>query len=709
MNPLRLPIQFQLGALAVLLVAAFCVQLLLDVSRLREENGDRADAVIELQGVGSELQGLLTGGDGPSDESRLAVIHDSDAAVREIFADGDDPELAALVDDLSTGLQVLLTAGETDGPALEHARIQASSDANDRLLAALRTRNRATSIELGGKWNRLSGVVFVVLGLAVGLLLFTLVADRRLRRAETLHSDLEAAYLEVGFSRDAAERANREKTRLLGTVSHEFRSPMTGVIRMADVLRGTSLDADQKELVDLIRGSGTLLMTLVEQLFDFSRLESKEMELRSEEFDLLVATEEALVLLAPRAAAKGVEVSLHWAREVPRQVIGDGPRLRQILLNLVGNATKFTSSGRIEVRVALARSDLGTSVVRFEVEDTGPGIPVHMREQVFEPFSQGESDESSEGAGLGLAIVSRLVDAMDGGIGIESDLGVGTTFWFSLPLTVAPAQEAQQRLKQLGGKRVVVFEEDPVHRAVWEEELSRHGAGVVCLPLTADLDEALALPAWLVVVGTPNHGNSNELVDAVRSRRPGEPVLLTAPFGCGGELSSGADIAGLIHRPLRPSSLAARVVRVVLGAPPSSSDDSSIVGLELGDPPPAGAPRVLVVDDNETNRRFMGGLLRRAGYEVRLATNGFEAVDHVLSESFALVLMDLHMPDMDGIEATACIRESESGIRHTPIVAMTGDSIPGEIARFRDVGMDGVLPKPVSPDDLRAEVERWTS
>jgi len=334
---------------------------------------------------------------------------------------------------------------------------------------------------------------------------------------------------------------------------------------------------------------------------------------------------------------------------------------------------------------------------------------VHLREQVFEPFEQGEADESSDGAGLGLAISSRLVEAMEGRIGVESDVGVGTTFWFSIPLAVAPVQESRKRFKQLGGKRVVVFEADPVHRAVWEEELSKHGAAVFCFPLTADLDETLALPAWLVVVGLPKVGTDHALIDAVRRRRPEGPMLLTVPFGSTVEVTSEQGIVGAIHRPLRPSSLAARVVRVVLGTPSSSTDDSSIVGLELGDPPPAGAPRVLVVDDNEVNRRFMGGLLRRAGYEIRLATNGFEAVDCALSEPFALVLMDLHMPDMDGIEATACIRESESGIRHTPIVAMTGDSAPGDVARFRDAGMDGLLAKPVSPDQLRAEVEKWTS
>jgi len=701
----HLPRSAQVGGLIVVLFAAFCVHLLLDVGQLRRGLERRVFALIELQAMDRALDEL--GAPDADVSEQLAAIGASMADVATGLDALDDDALTARVQTLALAAGALAVS---DGPSRASA-LSAVTKARAALVGELRSQNGQVSAALGERWNRLGAVVFASLALAVAMLAFMLIADRQRRRSEELRRELEQAYRDVRFARDEAESADRAKSRLLANVSHELRTPMNGVIGMADLLRGTALDSEQRDFLDVISGSGILLMTLVEQLLDFSILEGGDLELKRAEFDLLLATEEALVLVAPRASAGHVELSLHWAPEVPRGVIGDGARLRQIILNLLSNAVKFTPAGRIEVRVASARSDFGVSVVRFEVQDTGIGLPAGEFEDMFEPFVQGDSSRTSEGAGLGLAIVKRLVAAMEGQVGVDSDPGVGSTFWFSVPLRLgSDPMRRGQRLKRLSGKRMAVLDPDPVNRAVWEEEITRHGGGVRC---TSELDElkgVIDAKTWLVSIALKRGETGRQAVAAVREVWPDVPIIFTAPMGWHeAPVGDGEEVLGMIHRPLRPSSLASRVLRLVLGpqlAAPGD-DESSLVGLELGPMPGPGAKRVLVVDDHEINRRTVASILRRAGYDVRLATNGFEAVEQALAEDFDAVLMDLRMPDMDGIEATTCIREVEGEERHTPIVAMTGDAVPGDEARFREAGMDDLMLKPATPEALRAMTRKW--
>ncbi|MCO4772762.1 MAG: response regulator [Deltaproteobacteria bacterium] len=709
MNLRTLPLQVQLGAAAVLLFGAFCVHLLVNVTGLRGDVELRVSALIELQSLDASLDDLKVA-TRQEQQDQYAAVERSSQTVRRLLKETEDPDLVALEAQLLGGETALRKATLESPAGLTWTAADQLSTVVGETIRGLRTQTGALSRDLGTRWNRLGAVVFASLALCGALLALMLAVDTQRRRSVALADELKSAYAEVATARDAAQRADEAKGRLLATVSHELRAPMNGVIGMADLLRGTSLQTEQRELLDVIHTSGTLLMTMVEQLLDFSLLERKELPLRNDELDLLIAVEEAIALVAPRAADKGVELSLHWAADLPRQVYGDGPRLRQVVLNLVGNATKFTDAGRVEVRVASARSDVGTAVVRVEVEDTGAGVLPEEEESIFDAFSQGTSDRQGHGAGLGLTIVKRLVEAMDGQVGLESTPGEGSTFWFSVPLVVAggTAPKRSPRLKMLGGRRVLVADPDPVNRAVWEEELSGHGAAVSCFAAHDDLLDALAKKPFVVSLAVgPMDAGIGDRLDAVRKLWPQGPVVLTAPLGW----SAPSDlpergVVGVIRRPLRPSSLASRLVRLVSGRVDVHDEDSSIRGMDL---PvlPANAPMVLVADDNEVNRRLIGGLLRTVGYDVRLATNGFEAVDQVLDDAYLLVLMDCRMPDMDGFEATARIREEEGDARRTPIIALTGDAVPGDHARFREAGMDGLLVKPISPEALRAEVRKW--
>ena len=705
-SPRRVPVQVLAGALVVLLFAGFCGQLLMDVSRMRAQVTERVRALILLQGLDEELEQIQLGPRGEI-RGRVASIDRETSEFVASLNGVEDPELGALGATLTAAVAQLTGAVGKDDGAIRDATT-AVSGAADALVTELRSRNGATSRELGARWNRLGAIVFASLFFAVGLLVLMVIAEAQRQRSEALRAELEGAQRELRASRDAAEQSNRAKSRLLASVSHEFRTPMSGVLGMTDLLRTTALDAEQREFVDVIRSSGTVLMTLVEQLLDLSVMHGRQFELRHEAFDLLLATEEALVLLAPTAAGRGVELGLHWAREAPRMVVGDGPRMRQLVLNLLSNACKFTEEGRVEVRVASARSDVGVSVVRFEIEDTGPGIALEEQATLFEPFAQGSTGRETGGAGLGLAIAQHLVHAMDGQIGLESVVGEGTVFWFSLPLTVAADTRAEpRRLQEFGGKRVLVAEREAMHRAVWEEELSRVGARVHCFATEDELYEAIDEGTWLVVIGARGDDDAEALVERARARWPDGALLLTAPVGWDGP--EPGRVAGVIHRPLRPSNLVARVARHVLGIVPMppGPDESSIVGLDLGPSPDPAAPRILVADDSLEHRMFVAEILRRAGYNLRIATNGFEATELALTETFAMVLMDVRMPDMDGLEAARRIREAEAGLLHTPLVAMTGNTVRGDNALLLEAGLDDVLGKPTSPEAIRAMTAKW--
>lgn len=549
-------------------------------------------------------------------------------------------------------------------------------------------------------------VVWITAGAVVGALGLggALVSSRRRLAASLIENEsLERAYADAIVSRDEARLAESARGRMLATVSHELRSPLNGVIGMADLLASSPLSDDQFEQLEVVRASGSLMQALVEQLFDVSVMAEGELSLRHEPFDLLRACEEAVQLTAPRVAAKKLDTTLRWAPEVPRAVVGDGPRIRQLLLNLLSNAVKFTEEGGVVLRVAVAEERPGRAVVRFEIRDTGPGIPFDEQEAIFGAFVQGTSRSPGRGAGLGLSIVRGIAEQMGGEVSVHSVVGEGSTFRLTLPFDLDSVGTATVRAR-LTGLELAVVEPGAEDRAAWEDLVAAHGGLAHCFPsvdaLFGHLDHAPALLSVAVQEGL----ETPRLLRRIRQRWRHVPLVLSAPFGWRPGPELGAWELPIIRRPLLPSTLGARLARYasVEFKPPRSS-----VRL-LGPLSVKGAAKVLLVDDSPLTRRMTATALRQGGYAVSLAVNGFEAVDQVLTGDFSVVLMDVAMPGMSGMEAVARIRELEEPGKRTPIIAITGTALPEEAERYLEQGLDGLLIKPLAPEAIRAEVLKWT-
>ncbi len=680
----HLPMHIKLGGLLVLVFLVWGASLVSSVREDRAQLTARVGVLIELQGLRAELVAFQPEG---------ARSHR--ASAERIAAGLDAPDLQTDVTALGVALDAYLDTRSSTAQATLARQL-------DSMVAELREHNVALSEELGGSWASVVLLVLSSLGLAVALLGLGVVADRRRVRAERLRRDLEEVHLDLGGAKSEANARAGRMRRFLSNASQELRSSMLGINRMLDLLLTTPLSDEQEQTVDVIRHSGGVLLTLTGQLVDYSRLRTARIDLEHDEFDLLALVEGSLTGVAPSAHSKGIDLGLHYATDVPQRARGDGRRVRQILLNLVGNAVRFTEQGGVDVRVALRQSDLGHAVYRFEVEDTGPGIELDEQDHLFDAEF-----------GLGLAIARRLVDLMDGEMGVESAPGEGSTFWFTIPLGVPDdgGLRVIRGVPALRGKAVLCADHSQANRAVLEEELSRAGAMVTCVSSPDALLEALdaGQEPDVLVVRLEADERDPVLLKSVRERRSAEQltVIGTAPVAVRVDSLDSFGVLGWVPRPLRPTRLGSQVARLLHDGPGPLHEDSSFVGMDLGPSPPAGAQAVLVVDDNAVNRRVTASLLRRAGYEVHVATNGFEAIDAVTNRRFAVVLMDVRMPDMDGLEATAQIRSLEGDELHTPIVAMTGDVVPGEQRLYLDAGMDDCLAKPVSPELLRSVVGRW--
>ena len=690
-NPItRLPPHIAIGAVLILGFALFAVQQVLVVRSMRADVTDRVSCLITIQSLRSAVA---------AEESELAREHARDV-VDGVLPLGSQ-ELAARATGLPVALEQHLEVKSTDSLAALEQHL-------DALTVGLRAETGAISRSLGERWTAITGIVGAALVLAAALLVFMVIAERRRQEAERLARQLELMNLELSVAKDDALAANRGMTTFLANVSHAFRTPMQGLLGVAGLLRHTTLSDEQLDHLEVISRSAEGLMDLVEQLLDYSRLEVAHVDLAHAELDLVELLEECVALLAPRATRAGLDLTLHVAADVPRRVRGDGPRLRRIVLNLISNAVKFTEEGFVAVRVAAAAGEDGWTDLRIEVQDTGVGISKEDQVDLFDAFTQFGKAEGV-GSGLGLAIVMGLVELMDGELGVESVPGDGSNFWVKLPLRVVDAESrAVQGGEVLAGSMILCADSSENNRAILEEELGAAGALVTCVgggeAALAALDTGRA--PQLLILRLDGERSDLHLLDALRSRAPASrlTIIITTPLTVdASELVPRYALAGIMERPLRPSRIARRVGRMVreagLGTPRRVSGPQRLS---------SDTPAILVVEDNELNRRVAATLLRREGYDVQVAANGAEAVRKVAEHDYALVLMDVRMPEMDGLHALELIRAAEatSG-RRTPIVAMTGEAAPGEEQRYLDLGMDGFLAKPVRPELLRSTVAEW--
>jgi signal transduction histidine kinase/CheY-like chemotaxis protein len=553
--------------------------------------------------------------------------------------------------------------------------------------------------------------LFVLVGSAMSLILLVALGfaiERDLRRSRLLA-------VEHRVARDAALESTRLKSEFLANMSHEIRTPMNGIIGMTNILLDTKLDDDQREYAQTVRSSAENLLSIINDILDFSKMEAGKLKIDYEDFSLRDMVESVADLVGASTHSKNLEFATLIHPGVPPRVRGDVVRVRQVLLNLVANAIKFTHRGEVIVEITRVSDPTCPLVLQFNVRDTGIGIADNVIPRLFQSFSQADASTTRNygGTGLGLAISRQLVEMMGGRIGVESRVGEGSRFWFESPFQAATSTSDAPLagVEQLRGLRVLIVDDNATSRRIIRHYLDEVGVESEDAESAAVASARLAAPPLIDVIVLDSHMPDTDGYELARAltahrERPRIPIVMLSSQL---ERFSAAELRELgitahLTKPVKRSVFYEALRRAVAYVTTAKEERASA---------PAAVPRevprrILLAEDNPVNQKIAVRQLKKLGYDVEVAANGREALAAFDRQAFDVILMDCLMPEMDGYQATREIREREREDVHTPIIAMTASAMEGDREKCFSAGMDDYVSKPFSPDALAEVLERWT-